>query len=285
MALSCSLQCAAAPDNAGLGVSGSEEFKPGPAEAAARYASAQWRLVWNDEFEEGTAPSRLRWNYEEGRVRNHELQYYTVDRRENARIENGDLVITGRREPYRGADYTSASLTTRGHCTFTYGKVEIRAKVPRGRGTWPALWFLGADPGARWPMCGEVDLMENVGFDPDKLHFTVHTGAFNHVKKTQRGTTVVLERPLEGYHRYGLIWTHERIEFFLEGEKVYEFANDGKGKADWPFDSPMYLLINLALGGDWGGAKGMDDSALPAEFRVDYVRVWSPAPVTQSRSP
>jgi beta-glucanase (GH16 family) len=259
---------------AGLGAAGSGRFQPGPPEAAARYERSDWVMVWHDEFSEGPAPSPARWNYEHGLLRNHELQYYTVDRRENARVDDGQLVITGRREPWEGAGYTSASLTTKGKFEFTYGKVEIRAKIPTGRGTWPALWMLGDQAKARWPHCGEIDLMENVGWDPLKLHFTVHTGAFNHVLKTQRGTTIELEKPWGDFHRYGLIWTHERLEFFFDGEKVYEFANDGQGPEHWPFDSPQFLIVNLALGGAWGGRMGVDDSIFPVEFRVDYARVW-----------
>lgn len=244
------------------------------ADAAARYAKADWVMVWHDEFEHGPEPSPARWRYEVGRVRNHEAQYYTANRLENARVEDGQLIITGRRETWMGADYTSGSLTTRGTFAFTYGKVEISAKVPTGRGTWPALWFLGASDKDGWPHCGEVDLMENVGFDPDKIHFTVHTGAFNHVMHTERGTAVALARPWADFHRYGLLWSHERIEFFLDGQKVSEFANDGQGREHWPFDSPMYLIVNLALGGAWGGQKGINDAIFPVEFRIDYVRIW-----------
>ena len=266
------------PSAPGLGAAGSEQFQPGPAEAAARYARDDWVMIWNDEFSGGPAPSPAKWNYEHGLLRNHELQFYTVDRRENARVEDGQLIITGRREPWEGAAYTSASLTTKGKFAFTYGKIEIRAKIPTGRGTWPALWTLGDKAKAKWPHCGEIDLMENIGCDPQKIHFTVHTGAFNHVMKTQKSRAIVLEKPWADFHRYGLIWTHERIEFFFDGEKVSEFANDGQGPEHWPFDSPQYLIMNLALGGAWGGQQGVDDSIFPVEFRIGYVRVWQ-APV------
>lgn len=261
------------PTPGALGAAQAERFQPGPPEAAARYSDPGWVLAWNDEFSEGSAPSPARWGYERGLVRNHELQCYT-DRPQNVRVDGGLLVITGRREAWEGADYTSASVTTEGKFEFTYGKVEIRAKIPTGLGTWPALWMLGASHKAHWPACGEIDLMENVGFDPQKLHFTVHTGAFNHVKHTQRSRAVVLDRPWEDFHRYGLIWTHERLEFFLDGEKVSEFANDGLGPDHWPFDSPQYLIMNLAIGGAWGGQKGVDPSIFPVAFLVDYVRVW-----------
>lgn len=269
----------AEPPAATLGTASSERFVPGPAEAAARYASADWVPSWDEEFAEGAAPSAERWGYEEGLVRNNEAQYYTRDRRENARVEGGQLIITARRETWVGSDYTSASLTTQGKFSFRYGKLEIRAKIPTGRGTWPALWLLPQSPTLDWPRSGEVDLMEAIGWDPHRLFFTVHTGAFNHLLHNQRSRAVSLDKPWEEFHRYGLLWTHERIEFFLDGEKVSEFANDGQGPDHWPFDTPMYLIMNLAVGGAWGGQKGIDPAIFPAEFRVDYVRVWkSPRP-------
>ena len=258
----------------GLGAKSADTFRAGPAEAAARYASADWQLVWHDEFSSGSLPSPDKWTYEVGRVRNNELQYYTKARPENARIENGNLIITGRREPWHGANYTSASVTTQGKFEFTYGKVEIRARIPTGRGTWPALWMLGDTRKYSWPECGEIDIMENVGFDPQKIHCTTHTGAFNHVIGTQRSRAVVLEHPWEEFHRYGLIWTSQRIEYFLDGEKVSEFVNDGQGHSHWPFDAPMYLIVNLALGGGWGGQHGIDDRIFPVEYLIDYVRIW-----------
>ncbi|MBI5769425.1 MAG: glycoside hydrolase family 16 protein [Verrucomicrobia bacterium] len=245
------------------------------ADAAARYQAPTWRLIWGDEFDKAGAPDPAKWGYETGRVRNREAQFYTTDRRENARIENGHLVITARREPWQGAGYTSASVVSEGKFSFCYGKLEIRAKIPAGRGTWPALWLLG-DSHRRlgWPRCGEIDLMENVGFDPDKLHFTVHTEAFNHLKKTEKGRAVTVPHAHEEFQVYGLLWTKQRIEFFLDGKKVHEFANDGQGVEHWPFDQPFYLLMNLAIGGDWGGQKGIDDAIFPLDYRIDYVRVW-----------
>lgn len=249
-------------------------FRDG-AEAAQRYAAPGWRLIWGDEFDHTGAPDPAKWNYERGRVRNHEAQFYTADRRENARVEDGQLILTARREPWSGADYTAASVVSLGNFSFRYGRLEIRAKLPAGRGTWPALWLLGENmKQVGWPRCGEIDLMENVGFDPDKLHFTVHTGAFNHVKRTGVGRAITAPRAHEDFHTYGLLWTAERLEFFFDGNKVHEFANDGQGIDHWPFDAPAYLLMNFAVGGDWGGQQGIDAAIFPQEFRIDYVRVW-----------
>ncbi len=243
--------------------------------AAARYAAPDWRLIWSDEFDQAGAPDPAKWDYERGLIRNREAQYYTAGRPENARVEGGHLVITARREPWEGAQYTSASVISQGKFSFQYGKLEIRAKIPTGRGAWPALWLLGVNfPTAGWPRCGEIDLMENVGYDPDRIHFTVHTGAFNHVKKSGVGRAITVPRPYDEFHVFGLIWTPERIEFFCDGRKVHEFANDGQGPDHWPFDQPFYLLMNLAVGGAWGGQKGIDETIFPLEYRIDYVRVW-----------
>jgi len=244
--------------------------------AAARYESKDWKLVWSDEFNQAGIPDPSKWDYETGMVRNQEKQFYTRARKENATVQDGELHIIARREPWQGADYTSASLTTLNKFSFTYGKVEIRAQVPPGKGVWPALWTLGTNfPRVGWPACGEIDLMEFVGFQPGHLHFNVHTPAFNHVKKNQKGTRIAVPNAWMEFHTYGLVWKPEQIEWFLDGKPVFAFANDGQGPEHWPFDQPQYLLLNLAIGGTWGGAEGIDDKQLPAALRIDYVRVWS----------
>lgn len=245
-------------------------------EAAARYADPAWRLIWHDEFDgPSPAPDPAKWTYEHGLIRNREAQFYTVDRRENARVEDGQLVVVAHREPWESAAYTSASLTTEGLFAMRYGKIEIRARVPGGRGTWPAWWMLGTSHRVvGWPLCVEIDLMEHVGFAPDRVHFTVHTAAYNHTRGTHRGTSIVVPDAAEAFHRYGLIWSPERLEWFFNGEKVFAFANEGTGPEAWPFDEPHYLIVNLAIGGAWGGQRGIDETVFPAEFRVDYVRVW-----------
>ena len=255
-----------------------------------------WRLVWSDEFDYEGAPDPKKWNYEVGFVRNNELQYYTNDRRENARVEKGMLVIEGRKERFKNpsyepnakghgnkskefAEYTSASLTTYGLANWTYGRVEVRAKLPTGRGTWPAIWMLGASRGkVSWPKCGEIDIMENVGFDPDGIHTTIHTQAYNHTKGTQKGHRTTVKRPFDDFHVYAMEWTEKEIAFFVDDQKVFTFQNDGKGEDAWPFDKPEYLLLNLAIGGAWGGAKGVDESIFPQKYLVDYARVYERAP-------
>lgn len=256
---------------------------PGGLDAAAarqRYVATDWHLAWSDDFTMPGRPNPAKWTYEEGLVRNGEAQFYTRDRAENARVEDGHLIITARKEPWQGAGYTSASLTTQGRFALTGGKIEIRAQLPRGRGTWPALWTLGdydatkGWPEGHWPRCGEIDLVEYVGMEPERFFFTVHTERYNHTKGTQRGHNVHVAEPWKDFHRFGLVWTSERLEWFLDGEPVFAYANDGSGPAAWPFDKPQFLLMNLAIGGGWGGQKGIDDTLFPAVMRVDYVRVW-----------
>ncbi len=239
------------------------------------YVAADWQPRWADEFDTHGLPDPGKWDYEEGRVRNNEDQYYVRDRRENARVEDGRLVITARQEPWKGATVTSACLITLGKFTFRYGKLEISARLPKGRGTWPALWLMGANyEKVGWPRCGEIDLMEFVGFMPDVAHFTVHTEAFNHARQNQQGTTLTVKNLSDEYHRYGLLWTPEEIVWFFDGEPVFRYANAHEGEAQWPFDHPVYLLMNLAIGGTWGGREGVDPGILPSEFLIDYVRVW-----------
>lgn len=234
-----------------------------------------WRLVWADEFDVDGLPDPSRWTYEEGLIRNDELQYYTRARPENARVENGALVIEARREAWEGADYTSASVTTRGITSWRYGRIEVRAKLPTGRGMWPAIWMLGENiDEVGWPACGEIDIMENVGFDPDRIHANVHTEAFNHVLGTNLGEVIDLPDPHLDFHVYAVEWRPDRIEFFLDGERYFSFENSGAGPAEWPFDTPHFLILNAAVGGAWGGQQGVDDSIFPQRYYIDYVRVY-----------
>ena len=244
-----------------------------------------WKLVWSDEFDHDGLPDPAKWNYEKGFLRNNELQYYTEGRSENARVENGMLVIEARKEEYtdphgspkaREAHYTSASLTTKKSASWTYGRIEVRAKLPKGKGTWPAIWMLGNNHDG-WPKCGEIDIMENVGFDPDGIHATVHTQAYNHIKHTAKGHRTTISHPYDDFHVYGIEWNAKAITFLVDDNKVFSFENDGKGVDTWPYDRPEYLLINFAVGGAWGGARGVDESIFPQKYLIDYVRVYEKA--------
>jgi beta-glucanase (GH16 family) len=234
-----------------------------------------WTLAWSDEFDRPGLPDAARWDYEEGLIRNQELQYYTRARMENARVENGNLVIETRREDFRGARYTAASLVTRGRESILYGKVEIRARLPRGRGMWPALWMLGEDIATvGWPRCGEIDIMEHVGFEPGRVHGTVHTEAYNHVRGTQRGSQIDVGELYDTFRVYSVEWRPDRIEFFVDGRLYFTFPKEGPSPAVWPFDRPHYLIMNIAVGGSWGGQQGVDDAVFPQRMTIDYVRVY-----------
>jgi beta-glucanase (GH16 family) len=232
-------------------------------------------LAWEDEFDGRGLPDPARWGYEVGRIRNNELQYYTQGRPVNARVEDGMLIIESHREAFEGAAYTSASLTSR--ASWTYGRIEVRAQLPKGRGTWPAIWMLGANiREVGWPMCGEIDIMEHVGFDPWRIHANVHTRAYNHVQRTNKGNSLIVARSDEEFHVYELVWTSSQIGVLVDGQRYFTFPKEPGGETVWPFDKPQYLILNLAIGGNWGGQQGIDDSAFPARFVIDYVRVYRP---------
>jgi beta-glucanase (GH16 family) len=235
-----------------------------------------WKLVWSDEFDKPGAPNTAKWSYEKGLVRNQEKQYYTEKRLENARVEHGKLIIEARKEKFQNAEYTAASLTTQKHASWKYGRIEVCAKLPAGRGSWPAIWMLPTDIGkVPWPRCGEIDIMEHVGFDPSVIHGTLHTEAYNHMKKTQRATQIKLPTYSKNFHTYTTEWSADKIVMQIDG-KTYATYNKKPGdkEAEWPFNKPYYLILNLAIGGGWGGMKGIDDAAFPQRMEVDFVRVY-----------
>ena len=247
-----------------------------------------WELAWSDEFNTPGLPDGKKWGYEEGFVRNNELQYYTRGRSANAEVKGGMLVITGRKEKYPNpryragskdrrkarthVDYTAASLITRDRFSFLYGRIEVRAKLPRGKGVWPAIWTLGANRSVNhWPGCGEIDIMEYVGKDPHTVHGNAHYAvAGKHRSMAGRHKTTA---PYDGFHVYAIEWFPDRIDFYFDKVKYHTFPIDRAGQgAENPFRKPHYLLINLALGGSWGGP--MDDKALPQQYLIDYVRIY-----------
>ncbi|MET0808868.1 MAG: glycoside hydrolase family 16 protein [Pseudoxanthomonas sp.] len=252
----------------------------GVVEAARPDTGRQWAFestpAWRDEFDQPGPPDSGKWRFQQGGHGwgNHELQQYT-DSSDNAFVENGVLNIVARKEKRQGMDYTSARLTSNKQGDFLYGRFEIRAKLPGGRGTWPALWMLPTDKVyGEWPKSGEIDLMEHVGFDPGRIHITMHTEAYNHRINTQRGATRVVADAMNGFHVYRTDWTPDAIRGYIDDQLVLEFPNQGSGPKAWPFDQRFHFLMNVAVGGDWGGKEGVDDKSFPATLQVDYVRVY-----------
>ena len=265
-----------------------------------------WKLVWADEFDKGTAPDPAVWNYEHGFVRNHENQFYTNKRSENVRIENGMLVIEGRKEHFKNdlfreddarfmwfkenvlksgerpwnmaeyAEYTSGSINTRHKKFWQYGRIEVRAKIPVGTGTWPAIWMMGERKG--WPACGEIDIMEHVGKEPLNIYGTIHWLGAKQKKHSSRGAHVTNPTPqttYDDFHVYGIEWDEKQIVVFYDNNKyfTYDISLADQEDGSNPFRQPHYLLLNLAIGGGWGGPV-IDDNAFPAKYYIDYVRVY-----------
>ena len=233
-------------------------------------------LVWSDEFNYKGLPDSTKWGFEKGFVRNKEPQYYTKGRLENARVAGGNLIITVIKEDYNGGKYTSASINTKGKYDFTYGRIEVRAKLPIGRGVWPAIWMLGQNRDqVGWPACGEIDIMEYVGHEPNTIQANVHTLDYNHTKGTGRKGRLTFEKPYEDFHIYAVEWYPDRMDFYFDNNMFFSCKNKGEGIGEWPFTAPQYLILNLALKNKWpAGQPGLDDSVFPQEFLVDYVRVY-----------
>jgi hypothetical protein len=233
------------------------------------------KLVWSDEFD-GPGIDENKWNWEVQRPGwvNHELQNYTNKRWENARVEDGHLVIEGRRDWFGGYEYSSARLKTQGKASWRYGRVEARIQVPGGRGTWPAFWMMPDDFSRGWPACGEMDILEHVGYDLNVVHATLHAQAYNWQRSEQRTASTVVSGATTGYHVYVLDWRPDRIEMSVDGRVYFSMQNPNRGNDWWPFDKNFYVIFNLAIGGDWGGAQGVDPNVWPQRMLVDYVRVY-----------
>lgn len=255
-----------------------------------------YKLVWSDEFNYKGLPDTTKWNYAHGFIANQEDQYYT-DSLKNARVEDGTLIIETHKETivnkdYQNPDilskswlkyaaerktgnYTSARLTTRNLASWKYGRIEVRAKLPKGVGMWPAIWMLGNNRDeVGWPESGEIDIMEHVGFNSDSIFGTVHTKTYNHTKKTEQGKSIFIDQPYDNFHEYALEWTPEKLDFILNGQVYNTFKNENKTTAEWPFDQEFHLILNVAVGGMLGGKKGIDDTVFPQKMVVDYVRVF-----------
>ena len=236
----------------------------------------EFKLVWNDEFSISGKPDTSKWNYDIGGNGwgNNELQYYTSDST-NVRVEDGKLIIQVQNIKDSQAEYTSARIITKNKGDWLYGRIEVKAKIPGGRGTWPAIWMLPTDwEYGGWPASGEIDIMEHVGYDPNVVHGTVHTEAFNHSIGSQVGDQHTISSAITEFHLYAIEWYKNKIDFFIDDYKYFTFTNQNKSYGEWPFDKRFHLIMNIAVGGNWGGRQGIDNSIFPAEMIIDYVRVY-----------
>ena len=244
--------------------------------------SCQKKTIWSDEFDNAGAPDSTKWNYDLGDGcpnvcgwGNNEAQYYTRDSK-NVRVEDGHLIIEAHKDSLGGKAYTSTRIVSKMKGDWLYGRIEVRAKLPKGKGTWPAIWMLSTDDNyGGWPASGEIDIMEHVGYNPGVIHGTIHTETYNHGKGTQKEGKITVEDCMDTFHVYAIDWTKDKMDFFVD-DKLYHTVTrdpdeDFKG---WPFDQRFHLIMNIAVGGNWGGKEGIDDTIWPQRMEVDYVRVY-----------
>ncbi|TDB65366.1 glycoside hydrolase family 16 protein [Arundinibacter roseus] len=234
---------------------------------------------WQDEFDYSGKPDPTKWGYDLGGKGwgNNELQNYT-NNLDNSFVKEGILTIKAIKEASGTNAYSSARLVTKGKGDFLYGKFEIRAKLPSGVGTWPAIWMLASQSAygnQYWPDNGELDIMEHVGYDQSKVHANVHTKAFNHSIQTNKGNNRMVDAASTDFHVYSCEWKPDIITFAIDGQTYFSFKKEATyGWQEWPFDKPFHLLLNIAIGGNWGGAKGVDNTIFPQSMEIDYVRVY-----------
>jgi len=233
------------------------------------------KLVYLCDFQKTQTISATDWKFNDGPVYNNEQEKYASGLGKNAFFTKDGLVIQALKD---GGKVTSTRLES--VKTWTYGYFEFEAKIPTGNGTWPAIWMLNErlrNPGTLekvgWPRCGEIDIMENVGFDPKNFHYSLHSDDFNWMKKQQRTKVVSSDNPL-AFHTYGLDWKPDSITFYMDGVEGYRVQREDTSFGAWPFRDPFYIILNLAIGGSWGGQKGVDDSIFPSQFIVKYVKVY-----------
>lgn len=255
---------------------------------------SDWQLVWQDEFNVDGAPNPDNWTVREWPpgVVNSEDQAYT-DRAKNIRVEDGLLVIEGHKEKFGEAEYTSGRMYSAGKQDFLYGRFEARAKVPKGQGNWAAIWMLPSEPFRyatncdgiddwqgnddcdAWPNSGEIDILEHVGYLQGHVHGTVHNRAYYFVNQQQRKGRVIFDDVSEEFHDYVVEWFPDRIDMYVDDTLYFTYMNENAGWREWPYDHPYHLIVNLAIGGDWGRAGGpIDDTSFPQKMYVDYIRVY-----------
>lgn len=235
-----------------------------------------YQLIWEDEFN-GNEINKDNWSFvlwDAGKV-NNEWQKY-VENTANYKVENGILSITATKTgENRKGGYTSTRLSSQGKKEFKYGRIEFRAKMPKGKGTWPALWMLGSNhEEVGWPTCGEIDIMEYVGYQPNVTHTNIHTQ--NDFGYTNNKTAINVKTAEEAFHTYGIIWAENMIQFYIDSPENIKntYIPNPKTPGNWPYNQPFYLIMNFAVGGDWGGKEGVDDTIWPQTMEVDYVKVY-----------
>ncbi len=234
--------------------------------------------TWEDNFD-GSVVNGAKWSFETGGNGwgNNELQYYTQGT--NATVSNGVMNIVAKKEAFLGSQYTSTRMITKGKGDWLYGRFEVKAKIPKGRGTWPAIWMLPSDNSyGGWPASGEIDIMEHVGYDVNKIHSSVHTSAYNHTRGTQKTASKFIADATDSFHVYRIDWTPLAVRSYIDNVLYFEFKNENTGFAAWPFNKNFFFILNVAVGGNWGGAQGVDDAAFPNSMTVDYVRVYKMIP-------
>lgn len=243
--------------------------------------SPQYKIVWADEFEFDGYPDENKWSYDLGdgcpvicRWGNNESQYYTKNLH-NAKVDKGHLTITAIKEDIYSYHYTSSRLVTKNKGDWTYGKIEVKAKLPSGKGMWPAIWMLPTDNFyGGWPKSGEIDIVEYVGHIPDSIFATTHTESFRNAYGTHNTKSVYIPDATTNFHIYGMEWDEEKIMMTVDGKKYFTMLNSNNGYQKWPFDKRFHLILNIAVGGYWGATKGIDDFVFPQSMVVDYVRIY-----------
>ena len=252
-----------------------QEAQPKPEVDDTIIVPEGYELVWNDEFNEGVMPNGDLWYYETGYGDNgwgnNELQNYvagSINGTQIGYVSDGTYKITAQK--INGTVY-SIRINTRE--AWTYGYFEARLKLPGGKGTWPAFWMMPKNF-TSWPADGEIDIMEEVGYRPNWVSSAIHCNAYNGMHNTHKTGELFIPTAESGFHVYALEWTEDYLRTYCDGELMFQYLNDGKGNDSWPFNKDFYIKLNLAWGGNWGGAQGVDESALPATYEIDYVRVF-----------
>lgn len=231
-----------------------------------------YKLIWEDQFNQKIIDESI-WNIDQvgGTSGNNEAQYY---HRNNAYIKDNILHLVAKKEQVEGFEYTSAKLTTKHKKEILHGKIEVLAQVPKGKGTWPAIWLLGSSISqVGWPLCGEIDVMEHVGHTPNEIHMSLHTKANNHLKNNHQTKYLHIKDATDRFVKYVVIWQEDSIEFYIDDVKIVRFDKPKDPTQDnWPYNQPFYLILNLAIGGWWGGK--IDDDIFPVTFKIKHVKVY-----------